>query len=231
MTRKQKIFLGVAIVGLLFFLGGPVVVTALKAGSVVGDKAPMDRNGGILTPPEQLLASANRDLRDAGRPSVTLDEYALARALRSEHGSEPESVRAWVGWAIKNSAGRRGVTIFDRLTKSRNPKYSGKFARQRTDARFAATMAAPRTSDIDVARRVIRGTVDPTRGATNFFSPAAQDALFARAQAGDPAVVGRIRRDGAAQRQKWISEGLQSRGTPPGVSPRKVEFFGRGKVA
>lgn len=231
MTRRQKIFLGVAVVALLFFLAGPVVVTALKANAVVGDRAPMDRNGGIATDPKALLASANRDLRDAGKPTVTMDEYAMARSMRSEHGSEPAPVKEWVGWVIKNSAKRRGVSVFDRLTRSRNPKYSGKFARQRTDSRFAATMAPPKLVDIEIARKVMRGTEDPTNGATNFFSPAAQDALFARAQAGDPAVAGRIRRDGDAQRAKWLGEGLESRGAPAGVSTRKVEFFGPRRVA
>lgn len=224
MIFTRKYWIVIALVVVLVVLGAPKVVTMIRNTKTLGQVAPEDAKGGILIPPTVLLASVNADLAKMGRQAIDLDTLALARALRSEHGSETPIAREWVGWAIKNSA--RGGSLFKRLTTSRNPTYSGFFARQRTDARYAATNQAPRVEDVEIAVKVIRGTVDPTKGATNFFSPSAQDALFAKAQAGD-ASTSLIKRDGDAQRAKWISEGLVSKGTPPGVNPRTVEFFGK----
>lgn len=223
MIRVRKYWWVLAILLVLTF-SAPKVVTMIRNTKTLGQVAPEDSKGGILVSPSVLLASVNADLKKMGRKEIDLDTLALARALRSEHGSETPLTREWVGWAIKNSA--RGGSLFKKLTTSRNPTYSGFFARQRTDARYAATNQAPRVEDVEIAIKVIRGTVDPTRGATNFFSPSAQDALFERAQAGDSSVA-LIKRDGDAQRAKWISEGLESKGSPPGVSPRIVEFFGK----
>jgi len=228
MSRQLIIVLAI-VAGVLFFFGGRAVVRRVRDNRIVGNDPDETAVGLIRTPPRQLLFSANEDLAENDQPVVDLDQYSLGRSLKSEHGRQPESVRIWVAWAIRNNADRRKTTIFNKLTRSRNSNTSGKFARQRTDSRFAATNQAPRFTDIAVAADVLVApkSTDPTRGATNFFSPRAQDALFRRAQAGDPAVKGRITRDAAAQRRKWLNDGLLSRGTPPGVSPREVEFFGR----
>jgi hypothetical protein len=211
-----------------FFFGAPVVIRAVSMAKVVGDNPPEDSAGVVRQLPASLLLSVNRDLAASGKHApIDLDTMALARSLRSEHGSESATVRAWVAWVVRNSAAKGKLSIFDKLTKSRNPTSSGLFARQRADSRFAATNQAPRLEDILIAKQVIGApaSADPTRGASNFFSPRAQDALFARAQAGDPAVVGRITRDAAAQRLRWLESGLVSRGAPPGASQRDVEFF------
>lgn len=157
-----------------------------------------------------------------------MDTYAVARALASEHGNEPVSVRRWVAWAIRNSAKRRKLSPFRRLTDSRSSA-SGMFARQRTDGRFAATNLAPTFEDVQIAREVLNApsSEDPTDGATNFFSPRTQDILFRKAQQGDPRFVGRITVDADGLRERWARRGLQSVGTPPGVPADKVEFFRR----
>lgn len=228
MSRKAWIIVGVIVLA-LFFFGGPVVVRVIKNASVVGDRVPEDARGLVTVAPSTILRSVNAELRAAGKPTIDLHQLAVARALRSEHGSEPAAVRRWVAWAIRNGARRSRMSLFNKLTKSRNPKTSGKFARQRTDSRFAATNRGANLQDITIAREVLAAPAgdDPTKGATNFFSPRAQDALFRRAQAGDPKVKGRITRDAAAQRKKWIAGGLLSRGAPPGATVRDVEFFGR----
>lgn len=228
MKRKTLIIVG-AIVLALFFFGAPVAVRLIKNASVVGDNPREDDRGVVTVAPNTLLRSVNAELRAAGEPTIDLNQLALARSMRSEHGNEPAPVREWVGWVVRNSAKRSRVSVFNKLTKSRNPKTSGKFARQRTDSRFAATNRGATMADIKIARAVLaaQAAADPTNGATNFFSPRAQDALFRRAQAGDPKVKGRITRDADATRRKWIAGGLQSRGAPPGVQLRDVEFFGR----
>ena len=226
----RRVIIVLVIVGAaIFFFGAPAVVRAIRDKEIIGDNPKEDAKGGIAESPTSLLASANAELRAAGEPQIDINEYALARSLRSEHGSEPAAVRTWVAWAIRNGANRSGKSVFKKLTDSRSRTYSGRFARQRTDARFAATNRAPNFGDVRIARQVLNASKssDPTDGATNFFSPRAQDALFARAQEGDPAVVGRITRDADAQRERWLNQGLESKGTPPGVSPRTVEFFGR----
>ena len=223
-ARKYWLVIALVVVLTVGVAAGPKVVEMIRNVKVLGMNTPEDANGGILVNPSVILESVNAALKQMGRAPIDLDTLALARALRSEHGSESRATREWVGWAIKNSA--RGGSLFKRLTTSRNPTYSGFFARQRTDARYAATNQAARVDDIEVAILVVKGTKDPTNGATNFFSPKAQDALFARAQAGDHSAR-LIKRDGDAQRAKWISEGLVSKGSPPGVDPRTVEFFGK----
>jgi hypothetical protein len=230
MTGRGRLVLIVVGVVLIasFFFGAPVVMRAISNAKAVGDNPKEDAGGVVRVSPPALLLSVNRALSEAGKAPIDLDTMTLARSLRSEHGSESAQVRAWVAWVVRNSAAKSRVSIFDRLTKSRNAATSGLFARQRVDARFAATNQAPRLEDIEIATQVLKApaSADPTRGASNFFSPKAQDALFARAQAGDPAVAGRITRDAAAQRLRWLESGLVSRGAPPGASTRDVEFFG-----
>jgi hypothetical protein len=229
MNRKALIVVGVLLVA-FFFFGAPAVKRAIVNLKVVGDNPSEDDRGVIVTAPAALLASVNLALAKTGSQArIDLNVYALARALRSEHGGEPASVRAWVAWAIRNGAQQSKVSVFEKLTRSRSPSTSGLFARQRSDARFAATNRGPTVEDVTIARAVMAAaqSADPTRGSTNFFSPKAQNALFARAQAGDPAIAGRITRDADDQRKKWLADGLISRGAPPGASRDDVEFFAK----
>ena len=231
---KRDLVLALVVVGAIFFFtltpqGRRAAQAALNSvRGVVGDDPDPDARGVVTTQPQDLLASANQTLASTG-VVLTLDDYALARALRSEHGREPANVRRWVAWAIRNSAQRANNTIFRHLTRSGGPA-SGLFARQRTDGRFAATNEAPRGEDIQIAIDVLdsAGVEDPTRGATNFFSPRTQNILVARAQAGDHRFKGKITADANGIRARRNKQGLYSRGTPPGVEPDIVEFFGPG---
>jgi hypothetical protein len=204
-------------------------VTYINTSRIVGAKNLEDSLGVVRRVPEAILSSVNADL--GMRPGsqlkapVTLDQLALARAVRSEHGSESLEVQRWVAWAIKNSARKAKMSIFRRLTESKNRETSGLFARQRVDARYAATNQDARLEDLLLAQHVLASNDDPTDGATNFFSPKTQDALYALAQKGDARYVGRITRDAEATRKLWESRGLESRGAPPGVPSGVVEFF------
>ena len=211
-----------------FFSGGALVVSRALRRKKVGPVVRENGRGVIPRNPQDMLAETNRDLQSEGLPSIDLDTYALARALNSEHGSESETVRTWVAWAIRNNADNRKTGVYERLTTSRGPA-SGMFARQRTDARYAATNQAPTYEDVQIAHDVLNApaSADPTGGATNFFSPRTQNILFAKAQAGDPRFVGRITVDAEGLRQRWARNGLVSIGEPPGAPAGKVEFFRR----
>jgi len=217
----------VVLVLALFFFTGREVVKVVKRGAVVGPVVKETAAGVVPIAPNLLLLQTNTARRAAGQSEITLDEYALARALRSEHGSASPEVRTWVAWAIKNATGA-DANVFRKLTRSGNPETSGFFARQITDARYAATNQAPYASDVEIAIAVLRApkTSDPTNGATNFFSPNLQDTLFRKAQAGDPKFA-KIKSDAAGLRARWAASGLASRGAPPSAPPGEVEFFGK----
>lgn len=234
MTKRRLLLVGIVVVALVLAAGAPRVVDTmtqlLSANPVIGDNPPRDAGGVVRADPRALLASAIADLRRRGSSIalvLNLDAYALARALRSEHGRESEQVRRWVAWSIRNYAA--GRSIFSVLTTSRASS-SGLFADQVADARYAATGQAPTIGDLAIAVDVLMAdkSSDPTRGATNFFSPKTQDLLFARAQAGDPKYAGKITKNAQGVRTSWAANGLVSRGAPPGTPSDVVEFFGRG---
>ena len=221
MTRNHLII----VVALIVLLSAAPLIDVMSKGPVIGPNFAEDSLGVVKTPPSVILAAVNEALAAKGESAVSLDELALARAMRSEHGSEPQVVRQWVAHAIVNSARKGGRSVFTQLTRS-NGIYSGLFARRRVDARYAATKMGATLADLKLAREVLSAKQDPTNGATNFFSPETQDELYAKALAGDPRYAGKIRRDAAAQRTLWAQNGLKSRGAPPGVSINTVEFFG-----
>lgn len=228
MWKSPNIWLLVIAIVLLLAVAAPKVVEKLSNGSasVVGTNYKEDSRGVVMTPPAVILASVNTDLRKRGMAPITLDGLALARAINSEHGREPLDVRRWIAHAIINGAKKDRKDVFQKLTESKNSATAGYFARQRVDGRYAATNLNARLTDIEVASLALSpAAVDPTRGATNFFSPETQDKLYALAMAGDERYKGRITRDAAATRKLWKSWGLVSRGAPASVDPRKVEFF------
>lgn len=230
-TQKQKIALVIALILFLAFGTTKVVHVVKNNTSVIGANPPRDNLGAVRAVPETLRASAEKDLISRGRRDLlplTLDAYSLARALRSEHGKDSREVRTWIAWAIKNSAHAAGKTIHALLVLSKAPT-SGLYADQKTDSRYAATGQGPRLEDLEIADEVLHGSgKDPTRGATNFFSPKTQNALYRLAKDGDPRYAGRITTDANGIREKWAARGLQSRGAPPSAGPGVVEFFGKG---
>ena len=219
------------VLGAIFFFGGPQVVKMIQNRTVVGPNEKPDAAGVVRTNPNTLLAETNALLAGKGLPALTMNEYALARALRSEHGSSSATIRTWVAWAIKNSV-KAGSNVFEKLTKSASMTSSGLFATQISDLRYASTAQGPTMDDIEIARNVLRSGIqsDPTRGATNFFSPRLQDSLYAKAQAG-VAQYASIKKDAAGIIAKWVSGGLSVRGAPSDAMPGEVIFLGPARMA
>jgi hypothetical protein len=171
----------IALVIIVFLLvgGTTVKLASKKTGGKLVTNAPAGADGVVRRDPAALA-------REAG---TTLPIYALARMLRSEHGSEAEPVKIAVGWAAMNEARARKTTIERLLLKGilKNGKPSssdGLFGSQFT-GKYVTTARDPSTADIEIARKVLSGAVpDPTRGATQFDSPAGQRAALKRGVTG-----------------------------------------------
>lgn len=191
MNWKTIIF-ALMIGGVLFF-GGSFVIQKIKNGSRVGMKSHRDDSDTyVLEWPDALIKSSGYDA----------ETYSLARALASEHFNEPDIVLRAVAWAIKNEAKRRKKTIFQLTTQG---NYSGRYARQRAGkdpetgiGRYVATQTDPFERHIRIAKDP---GIDITNGATNFFSPSAQDTLNKQnPQKWTTADV---------KREQWIAGGLE----------------------
>jgi hypothetical protein len=223
----------IAVLILSGFFVVPQVIETAKNGLVVGPDHKRNAQGAVDVAPAAILLAVNSALVQSGKAPIDLNTLALARTLRSEHGSDSVSVRRWVGWAIRNAAGGAD-RIFKKLTTPdyRRPQtYAGKFSDQHTDARFAATGQSARSLEIDLAREILDApqSADPTRGATNFFSPRAQDRLRAQALAGVEAAK-LVTKNAAEKRAEWIGFGWRPLGAPPGTAPDLVEFFSNPSV-
>lgn len=208
-TRTVVILAAVAGVGLWFLYGNS------ESGGVVGDvrqlfldavsgvvrgarvtRCPYDKTTGVVPcDPRQLAQLAG----------VGDDVYALARGISSEEGTSSNTTKAAVGWAIRNEADRRGVSIFQLVTHAKLPAHSGRYGTQRnieegTDGydgsdRFISTAQDPYDGDITIASGILDGTIpDVTGGANQFDRPSGEknpDAVAAnRIAAGSEQVQG-----------------------------------------
>jgi hypothetical protein len=229
-TPRVVLLVVVLVLVLGGFFAAPKVIQLIKGGPVIGPDLKVGSDRAIGMSPVALLAEVNAALAKMGKPSVNLDQLALARSLRSEHGNDSIEVRRWVAWAVRNAAGGPS-RVFAKLTTKVGSPVSGKFADQSADGRYAATGQGARLVELELARDVLSAaaSADPTGGATNFFSPRAQDALRRRALAGDPSAA-RTKKDAAELRASWLASGLVSRGAPAGTPSGLVEFFA-GRVA
>jgi hypothetical protein len=202
MRRHVWILVAVAIAAVLFF-GGMEVKTRLDRGSVVGPRTKPDANGVIQEDPAALADAA-------GQP---LGVYALARMASSEHGRDGELIKRAVMHVAQNEARRRRVDVVRLILGP-----DGKFGSQEYHGggEYVSTRQDPYEDDIEIATRVASGLdSDPTDGATNFFSPRAQDALWRE---------GRVTRDAEAQDARWRGLGLAY--VPvAGVDPRLISFY------
>ncbi len=159
-------------------------------------RCPYNTTTGVVPcDPHQLAAQA----------AVDDETYALARGISSEEGTSSASTKAVVGWAIKNEADRRGVSIFSLVTHATLPAHSGKYGTQRNieqgttgyngSDRFISTAQDPYDGDISIASGILDGTIpDVTGGANQFDRPSGEsnpDAVAAkRVAAGSEAVQG-----------------------------------------
>lgn len=93
--------------------------------------------------PDGLIREIPSELaRAAGLP---LEVYALARALSSEHGNDPDPYLRAVAWAIRNKAAEKGRSVFAQLTDGLGIAGDGFFGEQKAAAgtKYAATGRDP----------------------------------------------------------------------------------------
>lgn len=161
---------------------GREVYIMVKRGSRVGPETYPDDHGIIQVPPGSLAKAAG----------LPLDVYALARCLSSEHGRDNVETKIAVAWAVKNEARASGRSIFAQLTRQPGDGITnvanGLFSGQDVPGpnKYASTRLDPYEQEAQIAAAVVAGTIiDPTRGATNFFSPKGQRASHAKNPAGN----------------------------------------------
>ena len=197
--------------GLLWALGGVGLVGVIwslsDAAKSVGRGPKADAiTGAVPGKPVDLAAAA----------AVSLDVYALGRAIASEASILAEVAKVAVAWACRNEAARRGVSVGKLLTCAEDIFAVQSYGR----GRYASTAQPPTVADLELARRVTLGVVaDPTGGATRWDSPRAQRALLARSAAGYSKTPEQV----AASRE---AEGFELV-TLPGVDAEKIRFWRR----
>ena len=160
--------------------------------------ARLDSDGWLLEHPTDLAAAK----------SVDVETYSLARAITSEAGNEPIEVRYAIAWAIKNEGRRRGLSLLDLLTYTRERGvthvYGSQYHELSGDGRYASTARDPSDVDLAIAADVISERVaDPTYNASRFFQPMVQNRLYAQNHPG-------YKRDAQAVLQQWESEGWKA---------------------
>jgi hypothetical protein len=207
---KRWHIIALALLVVLMLSPSAVVIVKKKLGKRVTN-APAGADGVVRRAPGDLA-------REAG---VALPVYALARMLRSEHGSEAEHVKVAVGWAAVNQARARKTTIEKLLlsgrTKSGGASSSdGLFGAQYT-GKYATTAVDPTAVDVEIAGKVLSGVVaDPTFGATQFDSPKAQAAAGKRGVPGYTKTAAQI----AAARAKGSDLVVVN-----GIDPNHLRFW------
>jgi hypothetical protein len=215
--------------------GGVIVLVGLgKGASVIAPgikgrilNGPIAGRATTINPETGLISVGPGTL--ASEAKLDLDVYSLARMMSSEHGNQADAYLVAVGWAVRNEAKRKGITITKLVTDGAGGGGSGYYGQQKAKAgiKYVSTAIDPRKRHVDVALKV-RGapsSADPTGGATNFYSPKAQDALAKKAAEGDPRYVKYAGKDAAAIEKSWSGRGLQHAKTPAGVDPRELTLW------
>lgn len=202
MRTWQKFALAIVIVAVLG--GGALVI--VSAGSVVGRRTVRSTVGTVGaavptgTPSAEVIEAPPSE---KGKPCLpespaalaraagaTLDEYALARVVASEHGSAPQIVQIGVAHATRNYARAAGLSISALVLRSTG-KGAGYFGAQ-WQGRYASTAVDPREGHLKIARDVLAGRVsDPTGGARQYDSPKAFGQQPGTTAAGADAVAAR----------------------------------------
>lgn len=171
MTQTEKILLGIGAasgLGLVWWL------TRLSA---------VEMRLHVLNRQKFVDADPNGLARAAG---VSLDAYALASAMQSEEGTH--EARIAVGCAIRNYCRKHGVAVAAQLLRAvdkrgrRCPSH-GRFGSQEAPGKWAATSKPPTANTLILAQQILAvpsPIADPTRGATRWYAPAAQDAAHRR---------------------------------------------------
>lgn len=129
----------------------------------------------ILALATGIVAIAPAELAKAD--GVSIEVESLARTMQSEDSGI--AARVAIGWAAKNMAKRKGQSITQLVTYSKNPAANGKYSDQRVSGgKYCATHKSPSRETLNLAASIIAGTIpDPTKGATQWDAPKTQDAL------------------------------------------------------
>lgn len=129
----------------------------------------------VIESPAELALQASTKL---GRSNIIgLTPYTLATVMASEAGSGSPAAKAAIAWAVKNAARAKGVNVFRLVAPD------GKFGGQL--GRYCASGLPPSEIDLKIAEGVESGKIpDTTRGAVQWDSPNAQDAMMKRGVAG-----------------------------------------------
>jgi hypothetical protein len=221
---KRGTIVVLVLVLLVFLVGGEAVIDRVVNGARVGPKTVVRDDGLIEDAPEDLAYAAGLDL----------ETYALARCLASEHGQDPDVYLYVVAWAVRNKAIERGVKISRLLTDGAGTIGDGYFGEQKAAAgtKYASTRADPSERHVRFASTVTAAlqSSDPTAGATHFYSPRAQDALAARAAAGDARYQKYLGKDADYIDASWSAPGgLYAGGAvpvvPPGIDARILTLW------
>ena len=137
------------------------------------------RRGSAPHPPEHEIGTADAeavrlrdDFNDRHGLDLTLDEYSLARVIMSEAGQRNDETQQWIGWAVRNEAVERMVSVHHLATDG-----DGQYQSQTDAGGFVATRQEPGRLQGVNAMEVMEELSDPTRGVRRFFSPRSQDFL------------------------------------------------------
>lgn len=121
--------------------------------------------GNVLESPNQIAAAIEKKTGRSVTPEVTI----LASMIASETGSGPPIAKRAVAWAAKNSARTHGTSVLHLLAPNGILGAQGIAGRS-----YASTAKPPNALDLDIAQKVLEGTLsDPTKGSEYFDSPAA----------------------------------------------------------
>jgi hypothetical protein len=132
-----------------------------------------------------------------------MEVVALGRVIASEVGRGTAAERAAIGWATRNRAQKRGVTIVRLVcTPWCGPQHEARATMRPFSSNQPAT-----SDDLALAAAILEAPQgdDPTGGATSFIEPALQDELTAAHKLG-------YRLTYAQVRAKWIAEGQRPLG-------------------
>jgi len=162
----------------------------------------------VVESPAELAIKASVKLGRAG--FIPLTTYTLATVLASEAGRGSTDAKAAIAWAVKNAAKTRGANVFRLVAPD------GKFGSQQ--GRYCASGQPPTETDLKVAEAVESGKIrDLTKGAVQWDSPQAQEALLKRKEAGYTKTAAQV----AAMRMKDGKELV----TIPGVDPSYLRLW------
>ena len=167
----------------------------------------LDDDGSVDDDPHALAVAAAA----VAGVSVSDDEYAAARMVRSEQPHDADEIKELLVHVAINDAAAHGWTLLKALTVSSVASRSGKFGHQ-TSRRYS-TASDPYGADLVVSKKAIAdhaAGVDPTGGAQKFVNKWA----FKKPESYDVTAA------------SWGKEGFTPVTIPP--APNHLVFFRKG---